>query len=257
MTAAELAPRRRGDGAEPELDEAALWKALDTEHAAQARERLFTAHYGFARMIAARHFRDRRSGDIDFADLAQLASTGLLEAIDRFKPEMGVPFRRYAGRRISGSIVDGIAKMSEVRQQISFRNRMRRERVRSLCEPGADQLPTPDALEALIETAVSLALGFMLEGTGLYVTEDERDSAANAYENLAWKEAVQRIRAEVESLPSREQSIIRRHYFDGMSFEQIAALLGVTKGRVSQLHKAAMALIRKRLQASRAFKLER
>lgn len=247
----------RPQAADAPADEAALWLALRSDRPAPARETLFLSYYPFAKMIAARHFRDRRSGDIEFADLAQLASTGLLEAIDHFDPDVGVPFKRYAGRRISGSILDGIAKMSEVRQQISFRNRIRSERARSLCDGDVETLSTPDAMQALIEVAVGLALGFMLEGTGLYVGAEEPECAANAYESLAWKEAVQRITRELDALPDRERSIIRRHYFDGLSFEQIATLLGVTKGRVSQVHKSSMVLLRKRLQGPKAFKLER
>ena len=64
----------------------------------------------FARMIAARHFRGRRTGDIEFAELSQLAFIGLLEAIDHYDPAVGVPFRRYAGRRISGAMLDGLGQ---------------------------------------------------------------------------------------------------------------------------------------------------
>ena len=72
-------------------------------------------------------------------------------------------------------------------------------------------------MAALIEATVGLALGFILEGTGLYVAaEEERDVAANAYEHLAWKETVQLITGEVANLPDREREIIRRHYLDGL-----------------------------------------
>lgn len=244
-------------GADPDEADAALWRAARDGGRPAAREALFAAHAPFARMIAGRHFRDRRSGDIEFADLSQLAFTGLLEAIDQFDPAHGVPFRRYAGRRISGAIVDGLAKMSEVRQQISTRNRMRAERARSLCEIDVRKATGAEAMAALIETAVGLALGFMLEGTGLYVAaQDERESTANAYEHLAWKETVQLITAEVAKLPEREREIIRRHYLDGLNFEQIADLLGVSKGRASQLHKVAIDLLRKRLKRAQPFILE-
>jgi len=246
-----------GWSAELPPEEAALWRAFAQDQPAATREKLFATYFPFARQIATRHFLDRRSGDIEFADLSQLASAGLLEAIDRYDPAFGVPFKRYAGRRISGSIIDGIATMSEVRQQVSFRNRVRTERARSLCDVDTADMPTADAMQMLIDVAVGLALGFMLEGTGLYQAEGERDSGANAYESLVWKETMQRIMTEVAALPEREQNIIRRHYLDGLNFEQIGALLGVSKGRVSQLHKASVGLLKKRLLGSNAFKLER
>ena len=50
---------------------------------------------------------------------------------------------------------------------------------------------------------------------------------------------------------------VRHHYMDGMSFDQIGALLGVTKGRISQLHRAAINLLRSRMINRDDFKLER
>ena len=41
-------------------------------------------------------------------------------------------------------------------------------------------------------------------------------------------------------LPEREKLVISLHYYQHMPFVDIAALLGVTKGRVSQIHKAAI-----------------
>jgi RNA polymerase sigma factor for flagellar operon FliA len=174
-----------------------------------------------------------------------LASAGLLEAIDHFDPGRGAPFRAYARRRITGSVLDGIAKMSEVREQISFRNRVRHERVRSLAVADAEALPLEDAMRALADLAVGLALGFMLEGTGLYVDEDQQSPQADAYESLAWKDTVRGVVQELSKLPDRERSVIRRHYLDGLAFEQISVLLGVSKSRVSQLHKAGLDLLRR------------
>ena len=109
--------------------EAALWREFKATGSNLVRQKLFDLHIAFARQIAAKHFLDRKSGDIEFSDLSQLAYTGLLEALDRFDPARGVPFRPYARRRISGSILDGLVHMSELREQMSFRQRARKERL--------------------------------------------------------------------------------------------------------------------------------
>jgi RNA polymerase sigma factor for flagellar operon FliA len=238
-------------------DEAALWAALRGGGAAGAREQLFTLHFPFARQLAKRHFFDRTGGDIEFADLAQLASTGLLEAIDRFDPSAGAPFRAYAARRITGAILDGIARMSELRSQISTRNRIRQERARSLAAARADTLSPLGAMQALTDLAVGLALGFMLEDGGFAALEEQPDTHAGGYESLAWKETVAAIAAEIERLPERDQVVIRQHYFNGLTFDQIGALLGLTRGRVSQLHRAAIEALRRRLPHRSEFHLER
>jgi RNA polymerase sigma factor for flagellar operon FliA len=66
-----------------------------------------------------------------------------------------------------------------------------------------------------------------------------------------------RLNGELASLPPREQLILRRHYHDGLGFDALAALLGLTKGRISQLHRSALATLRKRLGQRGHFTLER
>lgn len=234
-----------------EDSEQALWLAFKGGEGA-AREKLFSLHYPFARKVASREFMKRRGGDIEFPEFCQMASLGLLEAIDRFDPGHGAPFGAYATHRITGAIRDGLGKLSEVREQVSFRRRTQRDRVDSLQSNSAK-----DPLDALVELAVGLALGFMLEGTTLYVEQDEISQQPNAYESMAWKEAMQKLAKAVEGLPEREQTILRRHYFDGLRFEEIGAVVGVTKGRISQIHKAALGLLRKRLSQTNSFTLKR
>ena len=64
------------------------------------------------------------------------------------------------------------------------------------------------------------------------------------------------MRRELEVLPERERDILRYHYLEGISFDEIGILLGVSKGRISQIHKAAIALLRKRLSNNGRFRLE-
>jgi RNA polymerase sigma factor for flagellar operon FliA len=249
------------EGAE-DVDEAALWTQFKVGGSSDARERLFARHASFARNIARRHYRERSRGDIDFLDLQQLAYAGLLEAIDRFDLKKGAPFRHFAAYRVSGSILDGLSRMNEVREQISWHRRVRRERLSSLSAEDGEPLETSEAMAKLTEIAVGLALGFMLEGTGLFVDQsgDERVAAsvpAVAYESAAWAETVGQLRKELDGLPERERAILTRHYMDGMNFDQLAELFGVTKGRVSQLHRAALNLLRKRLGARGHAKLGR
>src|ERR1044072_4460548 len=130
--------------ADPDGGEAALWRALRTEGSAAARDRLFSLYLPFVRSLAGRQFRSRRGGDDEYEELLPLGCAGLLEAIARFDPGLGVPFKGFAVRRVNGSMIDGLAKMSEVREQISYRNRVRRERVGlvpAAAGPGAGRGP--------------------------------------------------------------------------------------------------------------------
>lgn len=237
------------------VDEQALWTAARDEGSERARDALFRRYLPLARRLAAQHVRNDLANPIEFDDLFQLACAGLLESIDRFRPELGVPFRYFGSRRINGSILNGIAKHSEVTQQASARKRAVRDRLSSLKTPDGSKGQDLDALEQLSEIATGLALGLILE-EGRAAWEDKPDPAAGAYETLAWKQMVGLVLKEIDRLPERDRQILTLHYQEGVAFDQIALACGVSKGRVSQLHKAAIALLRKRLLHKGPFRVD-
>jgi RNA polymerase sigma factor for flagellar operon FliA len=128
--------------------------------------------------------------------------------------------------------------------------------MRSLAAGRTGRMEAGEAMEALVDMAVGLALGFMLEGTGLYHDQEEPSMETTAYDSLAWKQTVDRLVAELARLPERDRLIIRLHYMEDVNFDQIAVLLDLSKGRISQLHKAALMLLRKRVSGAGGFRLE-
>ena len=234
----------------PDDTEPGLWRDFKQTGSSQARAQLFDLYLPLARQVARRR-AFKATPDVAFDDLFQLACAGLLEALDQFDPGRGSRFKPYAVRRITGSILDGVAKMSEVREQISYRNKARADRLRSLRAHDPAQEATggapSSAMDELADLAVNLAIGFMLEDAGFAASEAQAGRYATGYESLAWRQTAAALEAELCRLSEREQLVIRRHYLEGLGFDQIAVLLCVSKGRVSQIHKAAIALLRKRL----------
>ncbi|WP_052215774.1 sigma-70 family RNA polymerase sigma factor [Sphingomonas sp. ERG5] len=227
---------------DPLRQEASLWRRYRFEDDLRCRETLFNRYFNLARAVAARLFRQRMTTRLDRGDFDQFACEGLLHALDRYDPLRGVPFTAYARRRIAGNVADGIATMSEIDAQLSYRHRIEQERLRSM------PLEGNDALAALSDLAVGLALGLMLEGTGL-IDRGEADTRPSAYDSLAWRESQAILASEVGALPENEQVVVRQHYDHGLPFVQIAQLMGLSRGRVSQLHHAALNRLRKRLRA--------
>jgi RNA polymerase sigma factor for flagellar operon FliA len=226
----------------PSVEEA-LWAAFASERSASAREAVFAHFLPYARARAAQLYAGRHRDDVDFKDFLQLACIGLLEAIDRFEPQRGVAFRTFCTRRLQGSILTGIQRLSDAQEQIALRRRVRRERVASL-EPTetADAAGKPsDTFQDLATLAAGLAIGFMLDDTGM-IEAPTADPApyATAYQTIARRQTREKLHAAVGRLPDRAHKIIRYHYFHGLGFEQIADILGLTKGRISQLHRGAL-----------------
>jgi RNA polymerase sigma factor for flagellar operon FliA len=229
---------------DPVRAEASLWRRARFEDDSRSRETLFNRYLVLARSVAARHFGWRRRV-VDRGDLEQFAYEGLLQALDRYDPLLGVPFGAYARPRIAGNVADGMKRMSDFDAQLSQRQRLRQERMRSL---GPIEAAPADPLAALADLAVDLALGLMLEGTGMVEQEDGVDRRPTPYEGLAWRQTQAAIAAELERLPANEGAVIRQHYHTGLTFAHIADLLRLTRGRVSQLHKSAIERLRRRLR---------
>ena len=232
-------------------EEALLWQQLREEGDGQARKRLLALHAGYARVVAATYYARRFHDEIEFADYLQYASIGLLEALERFDPARGVQFRTFAARRMHGAILNGLERFTEKQQQIAARQRLRAERmqdVKALAGEGSGggALPPQDAQQLLAfvsEAGIGLALCWLLEGSGMV------DGSAEAvsqpfYRSAELRQLRERLVQAVEGLPAQERAVIRRHYLQEVPFEQIAASLQLTRGRISQVHRRALLRLR-------------
>src|ERR671921_855618 len=83
-----------------QLEEERLLRRYHREADLDAREELVMRFMPLARQLAARY---RHSGE-PMEDLAQVACVGLLKAIDRYRPERGKGFTRYAVPTMLGEL---------------------------------------------------------------------------------------------------------------------------------------------------------
>ncbi|MDF3836817.1 sigma-70 family RNA polymerase sigma factor [Cupriavidus basilensis] len=220
--------------------EAVLWQQPPAARDAGWREQVVLRYLPYTRSIAARLFAGRLLDDLDFADLYQLACIGLLECIDRFDPARGVSFVTYCTPRIEGNVLSGLQRLSDGQEQISLRRRMRRDRLASLRQQDGERAI---GLERLAEVSVGLAIGFMLDGTSMYGDADQTGQDTG-YDSLLWKQTRNRLLGCVKLLPAREQKVLMFHYFHHLQFDQIALIMMLTKGRISQLHRGGLDKLR-------------
>lgn len=202
-------------------------------------------HQPLVRILAARIYARRVGDSFEFHDVFHWGMIGLLEAIDRYRPEYGVAFKTYAEYRIRGAILDQLARTSEVASQISARRKVRQERAQAI---EADELAP---FEMLRELSVGLAIGFMLEDSGMYLAEQERPAEDMAYRSLELKETKRELLFNLARLPDKPQQVLRLHYLNGVPFSEVAQLMSLSKGRVSQLHTDGLALLRVSLAAKK------
>ena len=224
-------------------DEAELWYRHIHDNDGSARNELINRYMRIARSIAARLFALRPIDNLDFGDYMQHAVIGLIQSVDRFNPERNITFSTYASHRIRGAILNSLPKTNEYLAQGAYRKRVRQERLRSLDQGGAATQSGEKLFSEMVDVAIGLALGYMLEDSGM-LQEDSADQKSDPYNSMAMNRLQEQLKMIVEVLPEKEKAIIKYHYFGYVNFEDIAELLGLSKGRVSQLHQQALQLIR-------------
>lgn len=248
-----------------EFDEPGLWERWRGQSDPVARDRLVQHYTAYARVVAASYYGKRYNDDAEFGDYFQLACVGLLEAVDRFDPAYGVKFKSFAAKRIEGAILDGLERISERQQQSMARARLAAQRLEAVkamanarheaegasAGTGKPGSRTPEQLlEFVAEVGIGLALTWLLEGTGM-LEAGEPSEHQPFYRSVQLRQLRERIHALVRALPTQEQQVIRGHYLQEQPFEQIAAAMQLTRGRISQLHRQALGRLKSSLQAAR------
>jgi RNA polymerase sigma factor for flagellar operon FliA len=161
-------------------------------------------------------------------DLVAAGAFGLIDAL-RKSVDRGPAFDWYARIRIRGAVVD------ELRTQDWLTRRARTRAAKAQAQGvgcgasvvGFDDLPESQA-QAFVDESVA---------SPQEQVEQRMDRAA--------------LERAVGLLPEREANIVAWHYFEGVQFKAIAARLGVSEPRVSQLHARAMGRLRAALAEHR------
>ncbi|MED5595865.1 sigma-70 family RNA polymerase sigma factor [Janthinobacterium sp. P210006] len=237
---------------QPELvssdtDVAALWRMFQQSRDGELRNRIVAHYLRFARIMAAKLYAGRHDVAAEFADYLQYARLGLLEAVDRFEVARGVKFETFAAKRIHGAVLNGLRSLSEVQEQIVARKRIVAERVETL--RGADPCPADPAVlfAQLAEMAIGLAVGFALDDTGMY-SDTGNHYQDNTYQGIELMQLKESIQVALAQLQGKQRQVITYHYLQQVAFEEIAQILGVSRGRVAQIHKEALGNLREALR---------
>ncbi|MES2938202.1 MAG: sigma-70 family RNA polymerase sigma factor [Pseudomonadota bacterium] len=233
--------------------ERALWLRWRGARDESARDGLLELHLPYARIVAASYYGKRFHNDIEFDEYLQLARLGMIEAMERFDPDVGAQFRTFAARRMHGAILDGLERATEKQQQIAVRQRLLAERRDALKEVAGDAAATgrgtpPQVLQYVAEAGLAFALAWVLDGTGM-VEAPERARDLPFYRSVELRELRERLLELVQALPAQERRVIHAHYLQEQPFDQIAAMLGLSKGRISQLHRGALRHLRESMRS--------
>ena len=184
-----------------------------------------------ARRIAGENLA---SMDMDIDDLASVGTIGLLDAIDNYEPCEGARFETYCLLRIRGTIIDSLRSFetsSKLRRQFSGEKRKR----------GRPSLEETESVP--LRRKLSLDITDSEDGSSFRDSiPDERN--ADPIAALSQAEVKEVIVGQCNEI---ERLIIVLYYYENLTFKHIGKIIGLTHGRISQIHKGMLRKLRKRL----------
>ena len=197
------------------------------------------------------HGRARHITEIE--DIMQIGYTGLIVAAQNYTPLDGASFASYASIRIRGAIVDYLRKSSNLcRTTIQIKKKYNQaveklER-RLLRQPNrleiADELDmSEDQLiewEAAFQANTPQSIDSVYDQFSIWFTSPDN----NPEEEVNEVELQELLKEALRHLPEREALVIQLYYVEELNVFEIAEVLEVSTGRVSQIKKSAVGQLR-------------
>ena len=194
---------------------------------------------------------------VDRDDLSSAGLAALVQAAHSYDPDRGVPFNRYASTRIRGAILDEL-------RSIDWASRSVRRRAREL-DATRSQLAT--VLGRSATTAeVAQASGMSTDEVSaneedvaraqvlsLHASEDDSlgdnlvSSSPTPEAIFEHRERLTYMTEAIAELPERLRHVVEQYFLAERPMAEIAATLGVTESRVSQMRTEALSLVREGL----------
>ena len=236
------------------------WLALENGETAWAEfshqdQEKIVRHFAPKVKFLALRLKARLPRNIELNELISAGTLGLVESLGKFQPQLNIKFDTYAENRILGAMLDELRRMDwfprslrrHVRQVDEAVNRLEGELGRTPTEgelskaTGLEVKEVREALEAM-QNQLCLSLDAMQEGLAIV---DADASGNQPYHDTAQAELIDHVAGLIEQLTPREKLVLSLYYTDELNMREVAEVMSITEGRVSQLHSQALTRLRK------------
>lgn len=224
--------------------------------ASLSKDELIQKHMSLVKKVAY-FYAGRVQKAAEVEDLMQIGMMGLVEAAHNYTPRDGVTFSIYARLRIKGSIVDYLRKSSNLCRR-TIKNKQDYDRAYDLLRKNFGRVPTHDEVSKELDVSAvelhswekefaanqnqSMESATEIYGDFLISTE------ATVEEKLISGELKEHLRKALTVLNSQQVLVIQLYYVEELNVYEIAEVLSVSTGRVSQIKSAAIALLREKVE---------
>ncbi|MFV0308877.1 MAG: FliA/WhiG family RNA polymerase sigma factor [Desertimonas sp.] len=237
------------------------WEKWLRMRSSSARDHLIVSYAPLVKFVAGRVGSGLPS-TVDPGDLVSSGVIGLIDALEKFDPSVGVKFETYATPRIRGAIYDGLRELDWVPRSVRSHAK---EIERAIADfeaahgrgPTDDQLAThlqisKDELRRWLSAISSTTVGPLERAldVGIEPHPITGETPLVPAAEVEAREMRAVMRAEIDELPDREKLVLSLYYDEGLTLAQISRVLGVPEQRVNQIHARSVVHLRARLAAA-------
>jgi RNA polymerase sigma factor for flagellar operon FliA len=250
-----------------DADMTQVWADYKTAPTEALRNQLVEKYLPLVRYVAER-LATTLPSFVEVDDLASMGIFGLLDAIERFNPALGVKFKTYAMNRIRGSILDELRSLDWVPRLV----RIKAGKIDRACQALEREL---GRAPTFFEMSKQLGMNFdeytsMIEGASataiislsdewtdhdenhgnrkIDLLQDENPSGSPLHEMQ-----LRDIRDVIaKHLSDKERVIVTLYYYEGLSMKEIAKVLGLTESRICQIHGKVVERLKEQLGRTKA-----
>ena len=217
---------------------------------------LIENNMGLVRKIAW-HMHGRVKSAVEIEDLIQIGMYGLVTAAQNYVVKEGVSFASYAGIRIRGEIVDHLRRNSNlcrttIQMQQKYNASFEKLSRQLHREPKNSEIAKDMGLEAseldnweqAFAANTHQSLDSVYDEFSIWFASNDQSPE----DELSDTELRENLVEALKTLPEREAMLVQLYYVEELNVYEIAEVLEITTGRVSQIKKSAISRLREFIQ---------
>ncbi len=199
-------------------------------------------------------------------DMKSAGMLGLIDAANKFDSSKNTQFKTFAEYRIRGAIYDEMRKLDWFSRSLRDKQNRIARTIHDL-ELDLGREPEEHEIAAALEISeeayhkmlsevshlgcISLneTLDHSHEGRAFLDTLVEERSESYPADRLENRELTTMIAAVLEELSEKERIVVSLYYYEELTQKEIAEVLEVSEGRISQLHSQALIKLKTKMQS--------
>src|SRR3954470_21947078 len=210
-----------------------LWVRLCATRDPALRERMIVQYAPLVKYVVGR-MAVSMPGVLSSEDIISYGTIGLIQAVDRYDPSVGVKFETYAIRRIKGAILDAIRSLQQLSRDASRRARdldhaydeltQRLGRMPTNREVGEHLGMSPSELaQALMDASTSVVsldtpLGDVGDGERPSLLEQiSDDDAPGPDAQVEKRHLMEALVMAIQNLSERDRLVVNLYYYEELT----------------------------------------